>query len=259
MNIRDLISRFAKWFQHGQPQDALDNVNLDDDGLITDDIDQVRFANTSSADSTTVRAVAVPSTALGTNRTRPESLEKLQAGFDRLINELAGINEHLRKQVAQHDQLVTRIDLLPKLLEDFPAVVENQKTLTDNLTEQLKANMLRNQQIIETIEKIPAESAKQTDALESIDRQLSAAADVDVQMTETFNKFNESLGRLNHNTQEHSEGISQMSRTFAASDRYLKFIVSRQARQFMWVFYSAVVVCVVVILILVGLVIYLAR
>jgi hypothetical protein len=50
-----------------------------------------------------------------------------------------------------------------------------------------------------------------------------------------------------------------MSRTFAASDRYLKFIVTRQTRQLMWVFYSALTVCVVVILVLVGIVIYLSR
>jgi chromosome segregation ATPase len=214
---------------------------------------------TANGDGAAVKAVAVTSTALGTSKSRPESLEKLQVGFDRLINELSGINEHLRKQVSQHEALITRIDLLPKLLENFPAVVENQKVITDGLLEQLKSNLLKDKQIIETIEKIPVETAKQTDTLESIDRQLSAAADVDVQMTDTFNKFNESLDRLNRSTQEHTDGISQMSRTFAASDRYLKFIVSRQTRQFMWVFYSALAVCAVVILVLIGLVIYLAR
>ena len=50
-----------------------------------------------------------------------------------------------------------------------------------------------------------------------------------------------------------------MSRTFAASDRYLKFIVSRQARQFMWVFYSVLGICLAVIIILVGIIIYLSR
>ncbi|MGD0077321.1 MAG: hypothetical protein ABSB91_01700 [Sedimentisphaerales bacterium] len=268
MSISDLISRIAGWFR-GRRGDQ-DNVSLDDDGLMFDNgllESGERPGKIANGEGAAVKAVAVTSTgstslttgALGTSRGKPESLEKLQVGFDRLINELSGINEHLRKQVAQHEALVTRIDLLPKLLENFPAVVENQKVITDGLLEQLKANLLKDKQIIETIEKIPVETAKQTDTLESIDRQLSAAADVDVQMTDTFNKFNESLDRLNRSTQEHTDGISQMSRTFAASDRYLKFIVSRQTRQFMWVFYSALAVCAVVILVLIGLVIYLAR
>jgi chromosome segregation ATPase len=262
MSIRDLLSRIAGWFRGRQLQGDLGNVGLNDDGLMFDDVlpeSGERPGKTANANGSAVKAVAVTSTAMETSRGKQESLEKLQIGFDRLINELSGINEHLRKQVSQHEALITRIDMLPKLLENFPAVVENQKTITDGLLEQLKANLLKDKQIIETIEKIPAETAKQTDTLESIDHQLSAAADVDVQMTDTFNKFNESLDRLNRSTQEHTDGITQMSRTFAASDRYLKFIVSRQTRQFMWVFYSALAVCAVVILILVGLVIYLAR
>jgi chromosome segregation ATPase len=269
MSIRDLFSRLAGWFRGRQPQGDLGNISLNDDGLMFDDLPDsgLRPGITANDNGSAVKAASVTSTgstslatgAMETGRGKQESLEKLQLGFDRLINELSGINEHLRNQASQHEQLITRIDLLPKLFENFPAVVENQKNITDGLLEQLKANMLKDKQIIETIEKIPAETAKQTDTLESIDRQLSAATEVDVQMTDTFNKFNESLDRLNNSTQQHSDGITQMSRTFAASDRYLKFIVSRQTRQFLWVFYSAIVVCVVVILVLVGLIIYLAR
>jgi cysteinyl-tRNA synthetase len=144
-------------------------------------------------------------------------------------------------------------------VESFPASVENQKVLTDQLIGQLKSNLLKDQQLLSAIDKIPTESAKQTDMLGNIDRQLAAAADVDVQMTEAFNKFNQALGKINQSTQDHTDGISQMSRTFAASDRYLKFIVARQYRWFMWLFFTAIGVCVVVILIFFGIILYLAR
>jgi hypothetical protein len=51
----------------------------------------------------------------------------------------------------------------------------------------------------------------------------------------------------------------QMSKTFAASDRYLKYIISRQNKRFMWVFVIALGVCAVVILIMVGIIIYLRQ
>ena len=82
-----------------------------------------------------------------TLRGKSESMEKLQLGFDRLVDQLQGINEHLGKQVAQHDDLIARIDQLPKLVENFPAVVENQKILTEQLVSQLKANLLKDQQL----------------------------------------------------------------------------------------------------------------
>ena len=186
-------------------------------------------------------------------------VEKFQNGFDTLIDQIKGINDHLNKQVEQHENLLARIEQFPQLLENFPAVVENQKALTEQLVLQLKANILKDQQLLSAIEKIPVESAKQTDALLAIDRQLAAAADVDIQMIETFGKFNETLGKLNQSTKDHTAGIAQMSRTFAASDRYLKYMVAKQTRQFMWVFYSALGVCVIVILLLVGIIIFAGR
>jgi hypothetical protein len=247
MGLQELLSRLMSWLRNRLPaaHDDYDSPQVSDDGFIMEQPPPGLNKNGP------VQAVTV--------RGKNESLEKLQAGFDRLIDELGGINDHLRKQVAQHEELISHVDQLPKLIESFPIIVETQKVLTEQLISQLKANLLKDQQMLEAVEKIPAESARQTDALVNIDRQLAASADVDVQMTETFNKFSESLGKLNQSTQSHTDGIAQMSRTFAASDRYLKFIVTRQTRQLMWVFYSALAVCLVVILVLVGIVIYISR
>lgn len=245
MGVQGLLSRFGEWFR-GRREAAHGDYagpQLSDEGLMAE--------NDSTGEQGAIKTVAV--------RGKSESIEKLQAGFERLIEELSGINEHLRKQVAQHEELVTRIDQLPKLVESFPASVENQKIATEKLIDQLKSNMVKDQQLLSAVDKIPTETAKQTDVLSDIDRQLAAAADVDVQMTEAFNKFNQMLGKINQSTQEHTDGISQMSRTFAASDRYLKFIVSRQNRWFMWLFFIAITVCIIVILAFTGIIVYLAR
>ena len=56
-----------------------------------------------------------------------------------------------------------------------------------------------------------------------------------------------------------TDGILQMSKTFAASDRYLKYIISKHSKRFMWIFIAAISVCTVCILILTGIIIYLNR
>ena len=132
-----------------------------------------------------------------------------------------------------------------------------KRSLTEQLIEQLKTAAAKNDQFIDAVEKIPTETAKQTDALVNIDHQLAAAADLDVQMTESMNNFNESLDKLNQSTISQTDGIIQMSKTFAASDRYLKYIISKQNRRFMWIFVAAMSICVTVILILTGIIIYL--
>ncbi len=152
-----------------------------------------------------------------------------------------------------------RIEQLPRLLESFPAVVESQKQIIEELLGQLRATAAKQQQFVDAVENIPGEIGKQTDALVDIDHQLAAAADTDVQMAESFNKFNETLEKLNESTVGQSDSITQMSKTFATSDRYLKYILSRQNRRFVWVFVAAVGVCVAVIMIFAGIIIYLRR
>ncbi|MBN2590354.1 MAG: hypothetical protein JXA96_10865 [Sedimentisphaerales bacterium] len=187
---------------------------------------------------------------------KDKQLDKLQEGFDKLVERLQGINDHLDKQANQHQELMDKIQQLPKILESFPEMVENQKKITEELTEQLKGTAAKNEQFVDAVDKIPNQIAKQTDALVNIDHQLAAAAEIDVQMSQSMNNFNQILDKLNDSTVKHTTGIEQMSKTFSASDRYLKYIISKQNKRFMWIFVAAISVCVATILILTGIIIY---
>jgi len=76
-------------------------------------------------------------------------------------------------------------------------------------------------------------------------------------MAESFNKFNETLDKLNQSALAQTDSIIQMGKTFATSDRYLKYIISRQNKRLMWIFISAISVCAAVVLILTAIIIYL--
>jgi len=257
MTLKELLGQTNRWLRVHNPFAPLHQPEIGEDGLIAPEEDdsaepekpQAPQADAGGGSEVVVRAIP--------QFDRTESLEKLQEGFDKLIGQLKGINEHLDRQANRHEELMGRIEQLPSLLESFPQVVENQKRITEQLIEQLKSSHAKNDQFIDAVERIPNETAKQTDALVNIDHQLAAAADIDVQMTEGLNNFNEALDRLNQSTVSQTDGIVQMSKTFAASDRYLKYIVSRQNRRFMWIFIAAISVCVVCILILAGIIIYL--
>jgi chromosome segregation ATPase len=228
---------------------------IGDDGLISRSEDYTEpAADESAAPEARGNEIAVRAVP---QREGHESLEKLQQGFDNLVEQLRGINEHLSRQASQHEDLMGRIEQLPQLLESFPSVVENQKRIIEQLLERLQNAAAKNEQFIDAVEKIPTETAKQTDALVNIDHQLAAAADVDVQRTESFNNFNDSLDKLNQSTVSQTDGILQMSKTFAASDRYLKYIISRQNKRVMWIFIAAISVCLTAILILTGIIVYL--
>ncbi len=255
MALKDFWTKTGNWLRnHSLAKAPEHQPQVDDQGLIAEDADSAEStADSQDAQSSSVVVKAVQP------RSKAESLEKLQAGFDKLIDKLQGINEHLNRQITQNEELMSRIEQLPQLLEGFPSLLENQKQITERLLEQLNAAAVKNQQFIDTVEKIPTETAKQTDALVNIDHQLAAAADIDVQMAESFNKFNETLNKLNRSTLAQTDSMIQMGKTYATSDRYLKYIISRQNKRFMWIFIAAVSVCLVVILILTGVIIYLKQ
>lgn len=270
MTLREILSGTSNWlrfrrYEHaGQCEPVLNN-----DGLLTMALEpQEDFEGSGSVRSSHGPMMAGPQTrrdAFGnpvnsvTTLDRREPVEKLQEGFNRLIGQLEQINDHLGQQLSQHQELMGRVKQLPQLLESLPSAVENQKKLTSQLCEQLRTTAAKDQQFIEAVSQIPAETARQTDTLTLINHQLAAAADTDVQLAEGFVKFRDTLDRLNHNTASNTEGIVQMSKTFAASDRYLKYVVTKLNKRYAWVLTIAISVCGAAICTLAGIVIYLAR
>lgn len=251
MAIKDFWAKTSNWLApNRQSRVTKFRPQIDDQGLINQGTKPTEPLGT-QGDKVLVKTVQPTD--------KQQSIERLEEGFNNLIKQLQGINQHLNRQLTQNEELMSRIEQLPKWLESFPDIVQNQRQITEQLIGQLKTAIAKDQQFIDTVEKIPMETAKQTDALVDIDHQLAAAADTDVQMVESFNKFNEALDKLNQRTVSQTDSIVQMSRTFATSDRYLKYILSKQNRRFMWVFIAAIGVCVMAILILTGIVIYLKQ
>jgi methyl-accepting chemotaxis protein len=181
---------------------------------------------------------------------RVEAIQMLQRSFEQLVEKLGNINENIDRQIKQNEQLIGRIDELPKFLQNFPESLKNQRAVIDALVEQLKVQALKNQQFVETIEKIPATAEKQTDAISDMALQLTASADVDAQLAAGFSKFNSITDKLKDNVESQTDSIIQLSKNFSASDRYLKYIINTQHRRFLWVFLGAMAVCTFAIAVL---------
>ncbi len=247
MALKNLLSRTGGWIKSQRFAKLREyQPPIDNDGLIADE-PQTQANSQQTQEERKSHVVISPETQMSATP---------QESFSKLIENLQGINDHLGTQASHHEELMSRMEQLPKLIEKFPNTLENQKQLVEQLLEQIKTNAAKDMQFMDAVEKIPSETGKQTDALVNINTQLSAAADVDAQLTENFLKFTETLGKLNQNTIGQTDSILQMSKTFAASDRYLKYIISRQNKRFMWLFAIAIGVCFFSILILTGIIVY---
>jgi len=258
-NLRARIGRVLR--EYGLTGSYYEQPQIDSSGLLTEQFElkpakaevrpKVEPLRPANSESVVVQAIQPA------NKT--ESIEKLQDGFNRLIGQLENINSHLKDQIEQQQVLMRQMNKLPELLNGLPVMAENQNKLTSELMEQLKAASQQNEQVIETLEKIPEETSRQTDCLNDINHQLTAAAAVDVQMGERFQRFNIAIDKLNETSMMHADSITQMGRTFAASDRYMKYLIQRQSVRFTWIFIVTAGVCLAVIGILAGIIIYLRQ
>jgi hypothetical protein len=172
-----------------------------------------------------------------------DSSEVVTEAFEKLVDQLQGINGNLNRQINQHEELMSKIENIPEILGALPVESENQRRTISVMVDQLKQQDARQQQMVETLRDIPLESNRQTNTLIEMNHKLSAGVDADVQLAEGINKFNKTLGGLNTSTLEQSEAIEQMSKTFATSDRYLKHVIAKQNKRFAWIFITAMSVC----------------
>ena len=253
MSLRSILATPTSWFRtHRYEHIPHGSAYVNDDGLLSGGLEpDDEFEDAHSAGPIIVNAVA--------SQERREPLEKLQEGFNQLVDQLQQINEHLNEQLTQHEELMGRVRELPQALESLPAAVENQKVLTTQLLNQLRSTASKDQEFIDAVGRIPAETTRQTETLAGISRHLEASAETDVRLADSFMRFRNTLDRLNHNTVSNTEGIVQMSRTFAASDRYLKRVVTKLHRRFAWMLIGTIGVGVAVICALVGFIFYLTR
>jgi chromosome segregation ATPase len=279
MSLKQLWTKITGWLHlGGRPDDSGSDADLDHNGLMREDAE---MSSTSWAESSETegsagrqqggrdmedfsesRQSAGNGSALVSKTPslqKQETVEKLQGAFNKLVEKLQSINENLQMQMGQHRELISHLDKMPELVKSFPAMVENQEKIRQQLSEQLSDLAAKNEQFIEAVEKIPAETKEQTDLLEEMNDQFAVVADAEKRMVENFKKFNEVIVRLNQNTVSHTDSINLMSKTFAASDRYFKYIISKQGKQFMWLLVVSLGICFSVVVALVGIIIYLAR
>ncbi len=270
MKLKELWSKTNKWIRsHTQSAVKESESQIDNEGLIREDVEggtesagqqaegEVQVEHPEEPASREETGEVVVASSMDSEKAEP--IEKLQRGFNRLIERLSNINDNLNLQVSQHKELIGRLDTMPELVKSFPTIVENQEKTRIQLAEQISAMTASNEQFIESIEKIPEETARQTGMLDEIRERLESAADIDSRMSESFRQFNDILGNLDRNTVSHTDSIMQMSKTFATSDRYLKYIISRQNKRFMWLFVISLSVSVLAIVALTGIIIYLTR
>ena len=126
------------------------------------------------------------------------------------------------------------MDALPGMLMPLPKAVEEQRQAFAQVAQQLQQKVARDEKV--------------ADELSGIHEKVAQSAQVDEKMCENFSTFSETLSKLDDDTVSQTEWIQQMSRTFSASERYIKYAMARQQARFYWIFGISLAVCFLAII-----------
>lgn len=228
MGLKTLLRKTTGWMKNDKNRDDFIS-DCDDQGLIAiKELDEDRTGPQSQISQLIRNRIE--------NDNKARAVEVVQQGISELGEQMQGINDHLSSQLSQQQELVGRIEKLPGILESLPAMMEKHGQTMDAVVEHLKHGNCSSEKINEMLEKIPQETSRQTEALTEINSNLQNAAQTNSHIRENFSKLISTMQKLDANTVAQSESIIQMSKTFASSDRYLKYLVSRQNRRIVFMF-----------------------
>ncbi len=240
------MSKVKGWLDKlAEPDYEVGEIPLDEQGFIRDDVIKDNSPQRPAATTPHV-VVAEPKT------DKSQSLDRIQENFNRFVDQLQGINNNLSKQVAQQEQLADKLDKLPSVIQGLPEMLENQHRSLDEVLRQLRSSQMRSEEFIDVVHQIPREAVKQTETIQKMNQHLAAAAETDMVMRDAFNSFSETIVKLTEATEANRDAILNMSKAFAASDRYMKYLVQVQNRRFIWLFLTSIVICLLAILAMLG-------
>lgn len=180
--------------------------------------------------------------------TAEEILQNINEGFVSLVDQLNGVNANLRSQLEHHEKVTESLDVVPKVLGSFPEFASDQKEVMNSALTQMRACNEQGRKISQTLEKLPEESARQTEVIRQIREQIELARESSDRMRDDLGRFSEAIESLNTVAMNQGESISQMSKTFASSERYFKYMFEKQTKRFAWVFGIALGVCVIALI-----------
>lgn len=160
---------------------------------------------------------------------KKDSAEVFNEAVSLLVEKLQSINDNLQQQIHQNQQLVERMDALPDMLNPLPAVFEQQRQTLAHVAEQLQEKAARDEKVAEE--------------LAGIYEKTSAAAEANAQICDNISNLSRTLNKIDEDTINQTQWIQQMSRSFSASERFLKYTLEKQQTRFYWLFGISLGIC----------------
>lgn len=199
----------------------------------TDTDDSFEQETLASGDSDDVVAASRISTALSRRGRRDVSLRKLQEGYDRVLDLMDQMQQHMLTQESRTEAIAASLVRLNETLADVAESDHRRTEILSSISAELETTKIRTQQLADAMAEMPRAVRDQTDALTGMQKQLELGAEADANLDATLQSFGRGVDRLSESTETQAQVLKDLQAADEMRSAQITEILQRQTRLFM--------------------------
>ncbi len=171
-------------------------------------------------------------TALSRGGRRDVSLRKLQEGYDRVLELMDQMQQHMLTQENRTEAIATSLGQLNDTLSDVAQSDRQRTELISAIAAELETTKIRTQQLADALSEMPRAVREQTDALTGMQKQLEMGTEADANLDATLQSFGRGVDRLSESTDAQAKVLRDLQAADEMRGLQISEILNRQTRQF---------------------------
>jgi len=175
---------------------------------------------------------------------RQQTLDRLHAGYERLLLLCETIDEHLQSQRQQGQQVAESLEKLSSAINQVPNLLAEQGERLQHIAEQVGQAASGADRLAEAVDQLIPTQRSQNDLLASVNRQLEEAGHTNSQLAEILVELKGALQGLARSEQEQGRFLADLARTIQQRDQDLMGILEKYGKLSRWALAGALVAAV---------------
>jgi DNA repair exonuclease SbcCD ATPase subunit len=183
---------------------------------------------------------------------RQESMERLQAGYQRMLALCQTIDDHLQSQRQQGQQVAESLAHLTASIGEVPGLLEQLSQRLERIAEQVVRASAGSERLSDAIDQLIPAQRSQNDLLSSVHRQLGESAHTNSQLADVLVELKGAMQGLSRSETERMKVFEQLADMLASRDREFATMLRQQNKAFRWAY--AISLCAAAVVVVVAIV-----
>jgi len=164
---------------------------------------------------------------------RDAAINNLQSGFTQLTELMGAIRNNLERQGERHDELVSHLSYLPKVIDLIPETSRVQSETLRAIHQQLETQNGNQRQLASILERISQTSGDQRKILDALRERMTMLDEHDQIIADNLSGFGAAMQNVSRNSQTSAQILEQLRNNMVQRDGEMEKVLKTHNTRFM--------------------------